>query len=284
MRAVYWLGIAMLMAALTACMGTTTEYETTTVSDSIVNDDGSQAESLELTINSNIQDVSIQPVDDGDTLLEGTLDIYGDLDFNVRGGTNRVISVDEESRVSYVGGDDLKWNFDVSNVLPLDLTVEVNSAEATLELADYELTDLTLDTNSGEMDVFLPANKDAFEVQVMSNSGAITLRAPEGHTSDVRFEGNSGTLEMNLEAGSRVAAEIDSNSGNAVFDVPDDMPVRVDVRDNNSGNIDLPEWVQPVNVNDDDDEGVWESLDYDADVPSLTVTVTNVNSGTIRVR
>ena len=184
-------------------------------------------------------------LDSGQNVLEGTLAVAGEVDLrqNVQ-GSEANISLSENSSSFWWGSwvtNELQepWQIGLSRTVPLDLTVDVGSGQTDLELGSLLLSDLYVDFGSG----------------------AINLQLPGGDY-DIRLDGGSGKLVTTLPQNGRHELELDGGSGAIHLFLPPNMAARIEL-DGGSGRVSLDDRF--VQISGDDEDGVWETPNYNSD-------------------
>ena len=247
--------------------------------------DGAEVYNVELDMNSGTINVGALPSESGD-LIQGDLQYYGELIFEVQGETERDIRLDTRSIFPFLSTEPTEWDVQLNPDLDLDLLLDLNSGTVNADLSDHRLNALEIDLNSGDMTADLPQREATMDLIVDLNSGDVNVNIPDGATLDVPIiDVNSGTVILTLGENVAIDGEIDLNSGVVTLDVPDDAAVRLNVEDMNSGSVELPSDYTMVREGDDpeDGEGVWESPNA-ADAMRVIEFRMDINSGNVVVR
>jgi hypothetical protein len=194
------------------------DMETTTISHPL--DD---LEAADVMIDWSHQRGTLSASEDSPNLIEGSIDYYGDLTFEVEESANRADVVLDSHRnvvgISFGGLPDAgDWDVALHPDVDLDLDLDGSSGRLTLDLRELSVTDFMLDVGSGAVEVTLP------------------------HASS--FEG-----------------DIDGGSGRLEIIVPENVGLRV-VLDDGSGNLRTDDRFVLVSGERDDD-GIWETENYD---------------------
>jgi hypothetical protein len=210
----------------------------------------------------------IGALSDGDLLFDGELTYAGEVTFEVSGTTQKTVTLDHGQSISgpWDWFDDLEadWTIDLSPAVPLDLNVDGGSGSVELDLQALELAGLSINGGSGSIQLVLPAGPDGepYEARLDSGSGSATVTIPEGTNAILGYEGGSGSLTV---------------------DVPDGLAVRVEVGDSGSGSVRVPgDWDEVRSA--DDDEGTWQTQDYDEAARRFTLIIYDLGSGSVTVR
>lgn len=237
----------------------TVEYRQETVA---VSGEGVETAFVSLDLGSLGADVT--GLDSSQNVLEGTLSVAGDLDLRQDvEGSEANISL-SESRSSFwwgswvVNEQQPPWQIGLSRTTLLDLTVDVGSGQTDLELGSLRLSDLYVDYGSG----------------------AINLQMPGGDY-DVRLDGGSGKLVATLPRDGRHEIEIDGGSGAIDLFLPPIMEARVEL-DSGSGRVSLDDRFEQISG--DDEDGVWQTPNYDPDGANSILLFIDGGSGAISIR
>ncbi|MFZ1396113.1 MAG: DUF5668 domain-containing protein [Candidatus Promineifilaceae bacterium] len=202
-------------------------------------------------------------LDGSQNVLEGSLSLAGDLDFRQRmQGSEAIISLGEKQSGWWFGDfvsgmAQPPWQIGLSRTVPLDLTVDIGSGQTDLALDSLLLSDLVVDMGSG----------------------AVNLQLPGGEY-DVRLDGGSGQVVILLPGNGRQEIEIDAGSGAMDLFLPPNMAARVEL-DSGSGQVSLDERFE--RVSGDDEDGAWETPNYDRDNDNNILIILDGGSGAISI-
>ena len=237
---------------------TAVEYRQETVSVS-----ATDVETAVVSLDLGALGADVTGLDGGENVLEGTLNIAGDLDFRERmQGSEAVVSLGESQSGWWFGswvvsGNQPPWQIGLSRTVPLDLTVDIGSGQTDLALGSLLLSDLLVDVGSGATNVQLP-----------------------GGDYDVRLDGGSGKVVMTLPQDGRHEIEIDGGSGAMDLFLPSNMAARIEL-DSGSGRISLGDRFE--RISGDDEDGVWETPNYDAYGDNVILIILDGGSGAISI-
>jgi hypothetical protein len=213
---------------------------------------------------------TINVLEDSDLLIDAELDTLENIDFEVRGGDNKVVTLKPRGSTSvldWVGtlGNDANWEIGLSPQIPIDLRVDIDSGSARLNLDDMILERIDLDGGSGSTRLVLPASPDSYDVRLDCESGSFTVEIADGAMIDAKVDVDSGSFKITFSGDAEADLDIDGDSGSTTIIVPDDAGVRLIIRDSGSGSVTVPGGYTLVSEGGDDDEdtGTWESDDYD---------------------
>jgi hypothetical protein len=211
---------------------------------------------------------TVDALTNSELLIDATLDTVTDVAFTVRGAQEKTVSIRPVSDVTF-GFDwfdvvDAKWEIGLSAEVPLDLTVDIGSGSATLDLAELILTELEIDGGSGSTRLSLPAVDDEYAVQIDGGSGSFSIEIESGAAISAAVDVGSGSFNIDIGSAADGEWRIDGGSGSLSINLPDDVGVRVVVTDSGSGSVSVPSSYQLVDDRGDSDRdtGIWESDGY----------------------
>ncbi len=240
---------------------TAAEYRQETIA---VSDEG--VETAVVTLDLGSLGAEVTGLESSQNVIDGTLSIAGELEFEqTMRGSEAIVSVGESNPGLWFGnwvtsGNQPPWQIGLSRTVPLDLTVDSGSGQTDLALGSLLLSDLVVDIGSGAMKLQLP-----------------------GGDYDIRLDSGSGSMEVVLPADGRHSLELDSGSGAISLFLPPGMAARVEL-DSGSGNVSLDDRFERVSGDDDDDnDGVWETPNYDAEAANTVLIVIDGGSGAISI-
>jgi hypothetical protein len=225
------------------------------------------------------------------SLFEAELDTYSDVRFDARGESSKTISIDPVTDVGFDFnwfdeiGRDARWTINLSPEVPMDLSIDVGSGSAKLNLDDLDLTDLEIDGGSGSTDVTIPASSSAYDVNINGGSGSFDVEVERGAEIDGTFDVGSGSWDVVIDSDVDGKLVFDGGSGSLKVDVDGDVGVRVVVRDGGSGSVRIPGDYDLVDDLDDNDRdtGIWESDNYNSASHTIEIRF-DPGSGSFTVR
>jgi hypothetical protein len=226
---------------------------------------------------------------DSTDLIYGELDTYGDIDLDVSGGQEPSVRLKQLDPAMDgfnwgLSTFDMRWDIGLTPSIPLDLTLDIGSGSADAWLEDLQLSELFIDSGSGSVEAVLPSGEYPFELD--SGSGSVNLSFSEGLESSMRIETGSGSVRISLEGRTNATIEVDSGSGSVTFILPDDVGLRLVVRDGGSGSVNpRADMDLADDLNDDDDDvGIWETPGYDQADYQIEIIIDDAGSGSINLR
>jgi len=247
--------------------------------------------SAEVTIELERYATIIHPLIDSDDLFDAVLETFTDVNFNARGDQHKDISLrpsdDGAFDFDWTGTStrDMTWEIGLSPEVPLDLTVDVGSGSATLDLNDLILSELRVDGGSGSTDLAIPASGTRYPVEVNGGSGSFEIVIEQGAELEGKFDVGSGSFDIIIASGVEMTLSLEGGSGSAFINLPGDVGVQLVVADRGSGSIRVPNGFDLVDDQGDDDRdtGVWESSNYD-EADTIVVIRFDPGSGTLTLR
>lgn len=226
--------------------------------------DGATTAQVTLDLDQYATDVSTTA--EAGNLVEADLTFAGEAVFEVSGSAAKTVYVgvrqDNSNWFDLFDDFDARWQIGLSPAVPLALSIDGGSGASNLQLQELDLDSLALDGGSGSVQLALPPDSGAgYTAEVNGGSGSLRLEFVTGTQATLRYDGGSGALTVNVPAG---------------------QAVRVEVRDSGSGSVRLPSSWETV-TDGDNDEGVWQTEDYDTASLQLLIILDDVGSGSITV-
>lgn len=259
------------------------EVKTASVSEAIGN-----ATSAEVTLDLSMWRTTIEALPSGsDNLIEADVAYTGNLIFDVHGDRHKSITLDTDAvHVGVVMFDTERhrWDIGLSPDVPLDLAIDVGSGSATVDLRGLNLKGLSFNGGSGSVELFLPEAEDTYRVDLDMGSGGITVEIADGASVEIVVSSGSGPLTINAGDGADVELRVeDGGSGSLTVNTPGDAGVRVEVNDSGSGGVHVPSGFEQVEEGEDD-EGIWESRNFDDAPNHVVIVIDDMGSGSVNVR
>ena len=158
------------------------------------------AESASVSINIGSSELKLGQATTTGLLAEGTLDVperaAGYQPEVTRQGSRVELQLSQQDGDwSFpFGPSKTKWDVRLAPSVPLNLSVNVGSGNAELDLHTLRVTSLDLDVGSGDMTVTLPASANMTEGRADIGSGDLTLYVPEGVSADIKATTGSGDV------------------------------------------------------------------------------------------
>ena len=238
---------------------TAAEYRTETVTVA-----AERADSAEIYLDLGALGADIYALDGGQNLLEGTMSMVGPLQFNESmQGSQANVSLDEGSLNFWSSGfsfasQEPPWQIGLNHDVPMDLTIDAGSGAVEAMLGRLTLDEFSLDIGSGAANVQLPGGD--YEISIDGGSGKLVMTLPPNGRSEIEVDGSSGAMDLFL---------------------PPNMEARVEL-DSGSGAISLGDRFE--RVSGDDDEGVWQTPNYETNENNTLLITIDGGSGSIAIR
>jgi hypothetical protein len=150
----------------------------------------------------------------------------------------------------------------LSPKIPLDLAIDAASGAENLDLRGLQLNSLKIDAASGATQLSLPDSAKPYQVSYDGASGAAEIDLPAQTGLTLTLNGASGAINVRLPAGS---------------------PARVEVNDSGSGWMNIDPRLQRMSGSGSDQEGAWETPDYNQAAHQILIRVNGVGSGSIQI-
>lgn len=247
--------------------------------------------SAEVTLDLERYATTIDSSIDSDDLFDAVLETYTDVEYIARGGQRKIIDLNPVDSNAFdldwtlASTRDMTWEIGLSPEVPLDLSIDIGSGSASLDLFDLMLDELKVDGGSGSTDLAIPAGDSLYPVDVNGGSGSFDIEIEDDAEIEAVFDVGSGSFDVIVGSGVEMKLEIDGGSGSIFIDVPQDVGVRLVVDDRGSGGVRIPNDFDLVDDQDDDDRdtGIWESPNYDDASASIEIRF-DPGSGTLTLR
>jgi hypothetical protein len=249
------------------------------------------ATSARITLDLERYHTTIEALSASDLLIDAELDTYTDVKFSVRGTRGKSVNLEPVTDYGFdfdwtdwdtVG---TRWEIGLSPDVPIDLMVDVGSGSATIDLMYLEISELEVDGGSGRGNLTLPESSSRYDANIDGGSGGFDIEIESG--AEVRAEMNvgSGSFDIVIGSSADIEARIEGGSGSLNIDVPQDVGVRVVIRDGGSGSVNVPaSFLLVDDMGDDDrDTGIWETDGYSSAAHRVEITF-DPASGSFTVR
>ncbi|MBL8163218.1 MAG: hypothetical protein JNJ61_14620 [Anaerolineae bacterium] len=227
------------------------------------------AQSARVTLNLSVADTTVTPLNDSNELFQADVRYLGELNFNVSGGSERVISLTQSDQTTswnwdiFTAEPNLRWDVALSPAVPIDLDINGGVGNTRLELNELQLSNVRVQGGVGDVYMELPAMSETYNVSV---------------------NGGTGSSEIIISEGAALHITVSGGVGDVRIDVPDNAAVRVDAS-TGVGDINLPREFTRISGGDDQfvgESGVWQtegfasaerqiSIEFDGGVGQLTI-------------
>lgn len=223
-----------------------------------------EAARAEITLNLSSQPARIYPLSNSTNLLEAEIDYFGELRYTSNGERLRRIRlqrIQPNPSLNFSVDPTARWDIGLTPAIPLELTIDASSGSAEFDLSSLQLTSLVIDQSSGRLQIQLPSSATAYTAKINGGSGSLQITLPKEGNFTLRLEGSSGAIQI------RTAGEI---------------PLRLEIRDDGSGSVNLPAWLNRISGRDK--EGVWESASYSGASNPIVIICEDLGSGSFTIR
>ncbi len=182
-----------------------------------------KAASAQIKIAFPVGPASIKALEPGSpNLFEAELTYVGEIEFDVSGGAERVISLRRKgSSVGEFGpvARDLRWDIALARNLPIQLGITAGVGEADIDLDGLQIDALQLETGVGKALVTLPAQESPLRAKFRGGVGLTELRIPKGAYGELDITGGLGSVNIAVSPGT--AARVEAKPGLGVIDLPE---------------------------------------------------------------
>lgn len=141
-----------------------------------------------------------------DTLVEGTfgggLDSHsahdGDLLKSQLSGTGRRGFMSLRYPWAWSNANTLDWDLSLNSEIPLALTIRAAAGQADLDLSELSVHNITLEINTGSVNMSLPAHAGETKVKITSSLSYSIIKVPSGVAAHIHTEKPLPDLEIDL--------------------------------------------------------------------------------------
>lgn len=220
---------------------------------------------------------------DSDLLIDADVSYIGEMNFQVGGDTDKMISLSQKTKPSewfrhalaWIGSrgeNQLKWNVGLTPNIPLELDIHGGVGECSFSLATLKPGKVTMNGGTGEIEVTLPSSPDLYSATINGGVGELDVNIPAGAT--VTLAVRAGTGEINLDIGDNAAADITVNGGVGEVEItlPPGAAARLEGKAG-IGDINVPPHFARLSGSDElfGKSGVWQTTNYETASRKITV-------------
>ena len=250
------------------------------------------ATSADITLDLERYSTTIDSLSSSEMLIEAELDTVTDVSFAARGNQAKIIRLEPKDDYSFFDFDwdsslisNAKWKIGLSPDVPMDLYVDVGSGSAILNLMDLDLSGLEVVGGSGRTTLTFPASTAGYAANIDGGSGSFDIEIENDANIDFTIDVGSGSFDIMIGDRADIEAQIDGGSGRLTIDIPNNVGVRVVIRDSGSGSVHIPgSYTLVDDLGDDDrDIGIWESNGFDDALHHVEITF-DPSSGSFTLR
>jgi hypothetical protein len=185
------------------------------------------ARDAEIVIDHSFGTLSIAALQDSPQLLEGTVTEGSNLsvidEFRVVDGTAHY-RLDSEG-IGFLFQTDLRWDLNLSNRVPLDLTVHQGLGSLTVDLAELDVRQVSIDGGVGDIHVTAPGSGTS-SLRIDQGVGSVRVVVPPNMEARLNFDGGLGGIQLDPRF-REVGQDVYETSGYAGAD--DRVEIRVDI-------------------------------------------------------
>ncbi len=221
-----------------------------------------------------------------DQLFAGTIRHVAPIQFNASGssGAKSVhLGVTGFDGLMLYDSNRLRWDINLAQNVPTDLTIGGGSGSADLNLSAINLTGFTLQGGSGSADLSLPAAGAAYNVNIDGGSGSLTANVASGASITGSVAGGSGSINLSIGADSDATLDVRGASGSVTIDLPQNVGVRIVSVGGGSGSLSVPDGLTQVSGGGNRNAGTWESAGFASAAHQIVINITGVGSGSISI-
>lgn len=175
-----------------------------------------------------------------------------------------------------------KWSIDLTPALPLALELRSGSGSVTADLTSHDLSALLLDAGSGSVTMSLPGGGRYYRAEIDGGSGSMTLDVDARASLDLALQTHTGATRLSVGEGTDLQLTLSTRSGSVDIDLPDDAPIRIEVQDDGSGRLRIPDYLGRRSGSGE--TGVWQSSTFERGGRVINITVVQAGSGSITFR
>lgn len=305
-RAAFCVAVAMLALAGCESMNTVANSPTVEAKQTTYEVPLDGAVSAEIILSSLVSAVNVEPLDpESPQLLYADIGYVGNLTTTAEGEENRTVTIADELNSFAYNGPPLAFNISLNRLPSVRLGVTSSSGDVRLNLSEFNLNGLDISTASGNVSAQLPAGSGLYSVNTVTASGAVEFTLADGvavqfdslqsASGDIRITaGNGGAIvgtmvnsssgNITLTFSGEVSAgfRVGTSSGDITVNVPDGVPVRLEVVSNASGKVSVPAGM--TQTQGQGDLGIWQTADYPETGPRIEIVVTSTASGDVTIQ
>jgi hypothetical protein len=231
-----------------------------------------QAKSAVVRLDLSIYSATIQELDDSNNLIEADVYSTSGMLLDASGGERKNIQLRSNFQPGnfvfnpridqWIESASQRWEIGLTPRIPLELSVDVGTGSADLNLEALKLESLRVDGGTGSMKIDLPSGQNNLPVNINVGTGSASVTIPANTPVELNIDGGTGSEHITLP----------SNAG-----------VRVEVRSGGVGSLNLPAGFTKVRGDPDEDEGVWENEAYSGSKTPVKI-ILDIGTGSVNIR
>ena len=247
--------------------------------------------SAEISLDLERYSTNVGALIDSDDLFDAVLETYTDVEYSARGNQRKTIDLKPVDSGAFDldwtlnSTRDMTWEIGLSPEVPINLSIDVGSGSAALDLFDLTLSELRVNGGSGHTELAIPVSASRYPVDVDGGSGSFDIQIEDDAVLQANFHVGSGSFDIIIGSEVEMTLAIDGGSGSVEINIPDNVGVRLVVDDQGSGGVRVPVGFDLVDDqgDDDGDTGIWESANYKDAGTSIEIRF-DPGSGTLTLR
>lgn len=213
---------------------------------------------------------TVTPLADSANLIEADLTYVGEIDFNVGGETEKVVSLSQTRATAdwfrnifgWIGsGQELHWDIGLTPQIPIDLEIHNGVGQCQFDLSTLQLSALHINGGAGEIRATLPAGQ--YPVRIDSGVGQTNLTIPSGAVIELNMGAGTGEINLDIGADTDVTARIRGGVGAVNVRLAETTAARVEYSPG-LGGAHVNSRLYRVKGGDGWNQGgIWQTSDYD---------------------
>lgn len=169
--------------------------------------------------------ITVHALENADHLIDAEMVHVGDMIHEVSGDAVKTVIIRQKTNYSdiakpmkeafraFSNRDDLRWDIGLSPRIPLEIEVDSGVGLTTLDLTGMMLKRLEVDGGVGGITVTLPAQQEAYNVDVESGVGQTRITIPDGAQLRLSVDGGVGATDITIPANAAVRVKSDGSLG-----------------------------------------------------------------------
>jgi hypothetical protein len=221
---------------------------------------------VEYRVDTSYEPVTISALSGSSDLFYATIVHRDQVNFDVAGDTEKVITLNETSTSDRwfsldLGVAGLKWDIGLAPGVPSVINLDGGSGALKIDLEGINLESLNANLGSSASTIKLPVSSTPYTVGLESGSGSVNLSLPDS---------------------TNVTLKLDTGSGSVNISVPVGSGLQIEVLDDGSGSVNLP--VMMLTQGDGTFEhDTWQTANFASASNRITIQIVNRGSGSINV-
>jgi hypothetical protein len=161
----------------------------------------SGASAAEVNISTTVGTLRVSDMTSGGELIRGTVHTgRGETltdNLNRRGDVAVLDLTSDQRRVPSIGGRERRtWDLQLTDAVPMDLSINTGVGQANLELQRLHLSSLQMEAGVGEVNATLPASGN-YQASFKAGVGATHITIPSGMAARVTVQSGLGAVHVN---------------------------------------------------------------------------------------